>query len=214
MEIRLIDPSETDTLKTALDLVKSVFWDLVALDYDGDAIWEFDNYIAYDSIYGQMAESRLLMWGYFNKSERLIGVLAARPPSHICLFFVDKRAHGRGVGRQIFDVARKFLLDNTASTEITVHSSPYAAEVYRRLGFEATGPETVENGIRYTPMAFPLRPRPAQPKKPAAKPKSAAAAQPKKPAGAKSPARAYSQKKVPAAKNPEQEKQPIEVNDG
>ena len=35
---------------------------------------------------------------------------------------------------------------------MTVHSSPYAVEVYRRFGFVPLGGEREENGIRYTPM--------------------------------------------------------------
>ena len=36
----------------------------------------------------------------------------------------------------------------------TVHSSPYAVEVYRHLGFVPTDSEQVTHGLRYTPMIF------------------------------------------------------------
>ena len=35
---------------------------------------------------------------------------------------------------------------------MTVKSSPYAVDVYRRFGFEATAPEQVNKGIRFVPM--------------------------------------------------------------
>lgn len=36
----------------------------------------------------------------------------------------------------------------------TVHSSPYAVEVYRHLGFVPTDTEQLTDGLRYTPMRF------------------------------------------------------------
>lgn len=160
MEIRLIAPQETDTLKSALTLARDVFWDLVAQDYGDEGIWEFDNYIEYASISAMLRENRMLMWGYFTKEGRLIGMLAATPPCHISLFFVDKRAHRKGVGRMMFEEMRAYFEKDAGCEEITVHSSPYAVEVYRHLGFEATGEETVENGIRYLPMRLRLKPEP------------------------------------------------------
>ena len=41
-----------------------------------------------------------------------------------------------------------------ARKAFTVHSSPYAVEVYRHLGFAATGPEQTVNGLRFTPMEY------------------------------------------------------------
>lgn len=35
---------------------------------------------------------------------------------------------------------------------MTVHSSPFAVEIYRHLGFVATGEERTVNGLRFTPM--------------------------------------------------------------
>jgi len=37
-------------------------------------------------------------------------------------------------------------------TEITVNSSPYAADIYKRLGFSAVGEQTTQDGITYIPM--------------------------------------------------------------
>ena len=38
---------------------------------------------------------------------------------------------------------------------VTVHSSPYAVEVYRHLGFSHTAEEQLSpDGIRYTPMIW------------------------------------------------------------
>ena len=41
-----------------------------------------------------------------------------------------------------------------AKQVFTVHSSPYAVEVYRHLGFVPTDSEQITNGLRYTTMRF------------------------------------------------------------
>ena len=59
--------------------------------------------------------------------------------------------HRQGIGRQLFE---KMLSDYQMQGVgvFTVNSSPYAVEVYRKLGFEPTDDECITNGIRYTPM--------------------------------------------------------------
>lgn len=90
----------------------------------------------------------LRIYGAF-EAEALIGVLATRSGgTHIALFFVEGAYHRRGVGRQLFLRACR---DNPAE-QMTVNSSPFAVEVYRRLGFCETDAEQTVDGIRYTPM--------------------------------------------------------------
>ena len=59
--------------------------------------------------------------------------------------------HRQGIGRQLFE---KMLSDYQMQGVgvFTVNSSPYAVEVYRKLGLEPTDDECITNGIRYTPM--------------------------------------------------------------
>jgi len=38
------------------------------------------------------------------------------------------------------------------SDVMTVNSSPYAVDIYRRLGFHAISEEQLTDGIRFTPM--------------------------------------------------------------
>ncbi len=38
--------------------------------------------------------------------------------------------------------------------KITVHSSPYAVDVYKKLGFVQTGEKQENDGIIYVPMIF------------------------------------------------------------
>jgi len=75
-------------------------------------------------------------------------VLATRGNSHIALFFVEPCYQRQGVGRALFTVAKEACVCDT----MTVNSSPYAVEIYRRLGFHALSEEQLADGIRFTPM--------------------------------------------------------------
>ena len=73
-----------------------------------------------------------------------------RAPQHIGGFFVEAAYHRRGIGRRLFEAMRQ----DYETQVFTVNSSPYAVEVYRRLGFAATDTEQLTDGLRYTPMRF------------------------------------------------------------
>ncbi len=95
----------------------------------------------------------LTVYGAFEE-ESNIGVLAIRHGgTYISLFFVDPDYHRQGVGTALM---QRFLTDSGAET-ITVHSSPYAVEVYRRLGFQPTAAEQLSDVIRYIPMEYKRR---------------------------------------------------------
>ena len=63
---------------------------------------------------------------------------------------MDAAYHRWGIGRRLFEAMKQ----DYARKAFTVHSSPYAVEVYRHLGFAATGPEQTVNGLRFTPMEY------------------------------------------------------------
>lgn len=86
--------------------------------------------------------------------DSLVGILATRNSgSHIALFFVKEAYQKKGIGKQLFLLAAQ----ESPSDKMTVHASPYALEVYRRLGFRDTAPEQLTDGIRYTPMECCIR---------------------------------------------------------
>ena len=92
----------------------------------------------------------LELWGAYIGGE-LVGVIALRRGSgHIALLFVDGRYHRQGIGRALFETARRYGAGRT----MTVNASPYAVGAYLRLGFVPTAPEQHADGIRYTPMAY------------------------------------------------------------
>ncbi|NLF35987.1 MAG: GNAT family N-acetyltransferase [Clostridiaceae bacterium] len=92
----------------------------------------------------------LEFYGAYINNE-IIGVIATRNNgNHIALFFVDGRYHRQGIGRKLFQV----VLEKSTGNKITVNSSPYAVEIYKKLGFIPDTDEQIKEGIRFTPMTY------------------------------------------------------------
>ena len=137
---------KSEQLTEALSLVWEVFCHFEAPEYSEEGIAEFKGFLDNKEEIG-----KLDFYGAFDKASDIVGVLAMRKPAHISLFFVKSEYHRQGIGRQLFE---KMLSDYQLQGVgvFTVNSSPYAVEVYRKLGFEPTDDECITNGIRYTPM--------------------------------------------------------------
>jgi GNAT superfamily N-acetyltransferase len=146
---------QKDDLKNALDLVWEVFEEFEAPDYSIEGIDEFRKFISYDSIADHFSKGNLIFWGCRDNAE-LTGIIATRGNNHICMLFVKKEYHRRGIARRLFQTVEERCKDQNSASNITVNSSPYAIEVYHRLGFIDTDKEQTVNGIRFTPMSYTL----------------------------------------------------------
>ncbi|MGN1157448.1 MAG: GNAT family N-acetyltransferase [Agathobacter sp.] len=123
MEIRKVNTSEYED---ALALVWKVFLEYEAPDYTEEGIHEF-----YRSIHDEAYLSMLSVYGAFVDNE-LVGVIATRKyGGHIALFFVEGKYHRQGIGRQLFEAVKADCKEDC----ITVNSSPYAVNIYGKLGF-------------------------------------------------------------------------------
>ena len=141
MTIKKLTPEE---YKPALKLVWRVFLEFEAPDCTQEGIEEFRRSIN-DSGYLSM----LTVYGGYVDGV-LAGVIATRNfGGHIALFFVDREFQRRGIGREMFNA----VLADCRFDSMTVNSSPYAVEVYHRLGFKETDVEQNVSGLRFTPMA-------------------------------------------------------------
>jgi len=141
-KIRALSQTE---LENSLPFVWKVFLEFEAVNYPEEGKAAF-----YSAIHSKDYLHMLTAYGAFVQ-ERIIGVIATRNEgSHIALFFVDGRYQRRGIGRNLFE---KCLEDNN-NPLITVHSSEYAADVYKKLGFSQTEEIREDGGIRYIPMVL------------------------------------------------------------
>lgn len=140
MNIRKLSPEKYEP---AIELVWRVFLEFEAPDYTQEGIDEFRRSISDPDFL-----SKLTFYGAYIDSA-LAGVIATRSlGSHIALFFVDREYQRQGIGRAMLNSA----LAECRFDSVTVNSSPYAVEVYRRLGFKETDNEQTVNGLRFTPM--------------------------------------------------------------
>ncbi|MGN0493776.1 MAG: GNAT family N-acetyltransferase [Acutalibacteraceae bacterium] len=137
----------TEEIPAALSLALEVFSEYEAPVYSEEGTEEFrrclqdEKYLAGISYYGAF------------DGDMLIGEIGIRPKQrHICFFFVKGSYHRRGIGTKLFE---RLLCDIPCGT-ITLNSSPYGLPFYKALGFRTTDKEQTVNGIRFTPMEYPV----------------------------------------------------------
>jgi len=147
---------ETSEIEEALNLVWKVFEEFEAPDYSDEGVQEFKNFIVPENYIEKLQKTELIMWGCLIDT-KIVGVITSRPPCHIALLFVDKEYHKKGIARSLFNKVLDYYKETSDHTEITVNSSPYALEAYRRLGFIETDTEQLKNGIRFIPMKHTFR---------------------------------------------------------
>ena len=92
------------------------------------------------------------------RNSQIVGMIDVKENHHISIFFVEPSYMGKGIGRGLLSHAIMLCQQNKPdSTELEVHSSPWAVPVYGKLGFESTGPEQESRGIRYIRMTKTLK---------------------------------------------------------
>ena len=140
----MIKEVENKDLAQAIDLVNDVFSEFVAVDYSEQGRKSLENKLK--EISDNLKSKDKKMWAYYH-DDKIIGVIAVENTSHISLMFVDKWHHKKGIARQLFQVVLKELKEVENVKQVTVNSSPYAVEIYKRLGFVQTGKQQEKEGI-------------------------------------------------------------------
>lgn len=134
-------------------LVERVFNEFEAPGYSDEGIKEFFDYANPNEMQVRLEAGCILLLA--EEGQIIIGMIEFRTKDHISLLFVDANHHGCGIGRALFERAVSLARIKTPNLQyITVNSSPYAKDIYERLGFIATDSEQVVNGIRFIPMIY------------------------------------------------------------
>lgn len=81
----------------------------------------------------------------------VVGCVAYIAPSHVMHYFLLPHYHGQGYGRQMWDFLETEILKHTP-TAITVNSSFYALDIYKKFGFDVVGEVTQQWGLQFIPM--------------------------------------------------------------
>lgn len=84
----------------------------------------------------------------------LLGVVAVRDNTHLNYLFVARHAQGRGLGRRLWEHARREARKAGNPGRFTVNSTVFAVPIYERFGFKASGPLTEKDGIAFVPMTL------------------------------------------------------------
>lgn len=149
IEIRSINSDKY--LTESMILVKQVFMEYEAPDYEQKGINFFLKYIEPSAMKQRIERREIEIWCSIIENT-IVGVVAMRPPCAVSLLFVDTLWHRKGVARQMLEHAiAEYRKDNQP---ITVHSSPYAVEAYQKMGFIKNGPKEIAFGIKYQPMIY------------------------------------------------------------
>jgi len=151
----MIKKIENIDLTAAVDLANLVFHEFIADGYSEEGRQTFTDYLDYklEEMAEDLESGHKKLWGFY-EGDRIIGVIGTRDELHVSLMFVGKNYHHQGVARALFNTVLADLKCQHPGEPfvVTVNSSPYAVEVYRRFGFEATAAEQINKGIRFVPM--------------------------------------------------------------
>lgn len=144
----MIEPYTPGTEEEISNLIRRCFDRYIGPAYSEEGRRTFYDFIDPEAICGRSAEGNTLL--IYREGDALLGMIEVRDDHHICLFFVDADALARGIGRKLFDAMLERVSGRT--TRLEVNSSPFAVDIYKRLGFHLTGDEMVKDGIRFVPM--------------------------------------------------------------
>ena len=135
----------------ACQIVMDSFCEFVAPDYSEEGVSEFSKYVHPLLMQRRLANNHFVLAAV--DDAMFVVVMEVRNYNHISLLFVKKEYHGQGIAKKLLEIAiTKCKQHNTNNELIEVNSSPFAVDVYEKLGFVKTDIEQIKNGIRFTPM--------------------------------------------------------------
>ncbi|HWR61700.1 MAG TPA: GNAT family N-acetyltransferase [Clostridia bacterium] len=145
-------PIEKGQEQLVSDMVWEVFMEFEAPDYSDEGLNTFRAFIAPERLQNEMENKGYKIFCCFD-GEMPVGVIGLRSLSHVSLLFVKSSYHKRGIARKLMELAiGEIIRARPGASELTVNSSPYAVEIYRRLGFFPTDRMLKMDGIIFMPM--------------------------------------------------------------
>ena len=137
------------------DLVFRVFNEYVAPDYTSEGVREFRRYVRPDQFLRRSWADHFTLVAV--EGDEIVGMIELRNYDHVSLFYVDQAHLGAGIGKGLLHNALEICQRHKPEvSEVSTHSSLYAAPIYEKLGFRSTSPEQVKDGMRFVPMVLDL----------------------------------------------------------
>ena len=136
------------------ELVRQVFNEFLAADYGTTGAEEFFSFANPVAMRERVKAGGSVLVA--STPDSLVGMLEFAPPDRIAMLFVSLRHQGIAK-RLLASAIHRVRTANPSVSKLTVHSSPYAEPIYRKMGFNRVGDTTTEQGIIYIPMERDLR---------------------------------------------------------
>ena len=140
----------------AMKLAWDTFERFDAPDYSQEGIENFHKFVNDDMLRKMFVAGHYQLFVAMD-GDRYVGLISLRERKHISLLFVDGDYHGNGVASALIKYVSIYGKNEEGIDKLTVNAAPYAVGFYHKRGFRDIGPETVADGIRFTPMELKLR---------------------------------------------------------
>lgn len=132
-------------------MVVASFGASVADSLSDEGVSTFMGLSAADAFTKRMAEDNSMY--VYVESEAIQGMVELKEGRHVAMLFVSPEMQGRGVGRALIYKA----VSQRRVSSLTVKASLSSVPAYKKYGFEVTGAEAEEMGLRFIPMRLDLR---------------------------------------------------------
>lgn len=145
-------PIEKGQEQLVSDMVWEVFMEFEAPDYSEEGLKTFRAFIAPQRLQNEIENNGFKIFCCFD-GDIPVGAIALNKASHVSLLFVKSSYHKRGIARKLMELAiEEIVKERSGASELTVNSSPYAVEIYKRLGFAPTDKMQEMGGLIFMPM--------------------------------------------------------------
>ncbi len=103
------------------------------------------------------ADEQHVMW-VAKFEQKIVGMAEINQAKHLRLLFVHPDYHYKGIAKELLYLGlKKSIAKNANLQRLTVKSSPYAVDFYKRQGFVEDGDWEEKKGIRYLPMTLKIK---------------------------------------------------------
>ena len=134
------------------ELIWKVFKEFQAPQYSEQGIKTFRKIIYPGNLLKEVKNNNMVIYCCFH-SDELVGVLAVRNLNHITLLFVKKSYHKKSIAKSLLKMYIQEIKEQKPEIkELKVNSSPYAVNIYKKMGFNSTDEMQERDGIVFMPM--------------------------------------------------------------
>ena len=144
-----IEEIKLENLEEAIRVIEITFLKFEAPDYSKEGVENFFEFANYETIKEKLNGNMKMYVAKVN--EKIVGVIGYRDNSHINLLFVLEEYQHNGIAKALYNL----VIDNCKNVDtkrVTVNSSPYAHNVYLKLGFIDDNQMQEVDGIKFYPM--------------------------------------------------------------